>query len=158
MARIIPNESTYVAFLTSLASGSFVPTAAEIAAGLNLTPFIISVNAATRGNVVSTPTFESRFETTIPGTVSATFEADMYRDNVTDAAWNALPRETQGYFVISRFGGHGAKYLPITGDKVEVWPIFVASRSATNLTSNTAQTFQVNGSVFAVPNESATVT
>lgn len=81
----------------------------------------------------------------------------MYRDDTTDTAWTTLPRETKGYFVISRFGGKGTNAAPIVGDKVEVWPVFIVSRSATNLTSNTAQTFQIQASVFEVPNESVAV-
>jgi hypothetical protein len=164
MARIIPNEETFVQFVPTIADIQ-APTKAELTAGTNLTPFVVSINASTRGNVVQTPSFDTRFETSIPGTVTSTFEADLYRDDVADDAWDLLPRETQGYIVISRFGGKGGPtdtppsplHSPTTGDKVEVWPIFVVSRSATNLTSNTAQTFQIQCSVYEAPAEDATV-
>lgn len=156
MSRIIPNEETYVKFVPTIANIA-APTVAELGAGTNLTPYIISINASTRGNVVQTPSFDTRFETSIPGTVTSTFEADMYRDDASDTAWDALPRETKGYFVISRFGGSGALNAPVAGDSVEVWPVFIVSRSATNLTSNTAQTFQVMCSVYQEPNEDALV-
>lgn len=158
MARIIPNESTKVSFLTTIASGTLVPTVAEINAGVDLTKFVISINASTRGNVVQTPAFDSKFETSIPGTITSTFEADMYRDDVLDTAWLTLPRTTKGYFVVTRFGGTGTLGVPAIGTKVEVWPIVVVSRSATNLTSNTAQTFQIQCSVYAQPNEAAQIT
>lgn len=164
MARIIPNEETFVAFATAITNIQS-PKKAEVAAAVNLTPYIISINASTRGNVVQTPSFDTRFETSIPGTVTATFEADLYRDDVDDDAWDTLPRGTKGYVIISRFGGLGGPtttpasplHSPTTGDKVEVWPVFVVARTATNLTSNTAQTFTLQCSVPEEPSEDSVV-
>lgn len=113
MARIIPNQNSYIAFCASIANYA-APSQAEVQAGVNLTPFIISINASTRGNIVQTPDFSTRFETNIPGTVTSTFEADMYRDDSNDAAWLTLPRGTAGYFVISRFGGKGGPGFTLT--------------------------------------------
>lgn len=272
MARIIPNENSYIVFCTAVANYNTGPTQAEVQAGVNLTPYIISINASTRGNIVQTPDFSTRFETNIPGTVTSTFESDMYRDDSADTAWLTLPRATSGYFVISRFGGKGgpgtvlatpaaptvgnagttgtSTYAyrisaiggggetlastegttatgnatlnatnyntltwpavagatsygvfgrtvggelrlanvtttnyndqgqatpsgalpasnttgvttplksPVTGDKVEVWPIRVVARAAQNLTNNTAQTFMMQAAVYLTPNESAVV-
>lgn len=164
MARIIPNEETFILFATVVADLK-APTKAEIAAAVNLTPYIISINASTRGNVVQTPSFDTRFETSIPGTVTATFEADLYRDDEDDDAWDTLPRGTRGVFIVSRFGGSGgpsttpvtALHSPTTGDSVECWPVFVVARTATNLTSNTAQTFQLQCSVPEEPSENSLV-
>lgn len=164
MARIIPNEETFIAFATTVADIQ-APLKAEVTAAVNLTPYIISINASTRGNVVQTPSFDTRFETSIPGTVTATFEADLYRDDEDDDAWDTLPRGTRGYVIISRFGGSGGPtttppsplHSPTTGDPVEVWPVFVVARTATNLTSNTAQTFTLQCSVPEEPAENAVV-
>lgn len=160
MARVIPNNNSYIAFLTTIASGTLVPTAAEITAGVNLTPFLISLNASTTGNTVATPSFDTTFETNIPGTVTSTFEADFYRDAAVsgDTAWTTLPRGTAGFFVVSRFGGTGALNKPISTNIVEVWPVTVMTRSAQNMTNNTAQTMTVQCSVPKVPNEAAVVT
>lgn len=158
MPRIIPNEESWIGFATTIATPTLVPKLSEITGAADLTSFVISINASTRGNIVQTPSFDTKFETSIAGTITATFEADFYRDDTTDTAWTTLPRETQGYFIISRFGGSGTKAKPTTGDKVEVWPVFVVARSATNMTSNTAQTFQIQASVFEVPNEAAVIT
>lgn len=113
MARIIPNENSYISFCTAMANYN-APTSAEVQAGVNLTPYIISINASTRGNIVQTPDFSTRFETNIPGTVTSTFESDMYRDDSADTAWLTLPRATAGYFVISRFGGKGGPGVTLT--------------------------------------------
>jgi len=157
MARVIPNEQTWVGFATAIVATDLVPTEAEVAGATNLTPFLMSINASSQGNTVPTPSFDSLFETSIVGTSQATFTADFYRDDTTDTAWTTLPRGTEGFFIISRFGGTGADQIPEAGDVVEVWPVNVVSRVAANMANNTVQTFTINCSVNIVPNEAATV-
>lgn len=156
MARIIPNENTWVGFATTVADIS-APTAANITGAVNLTHYLISINASSTGNTVPTPTLDTLFETSIPGTVTATFTADFYRDDEDDAAWEALPRKTHGFFIISRFGGSGTDNEPATGDVVEVWPVDVVSRTNANMTNNTVMTFTLTCSVPEEPDEAATV-
>jgi hypothetical protein len=158
MARIIPNENTWIGFaadgaITNIAA----PTAAQVAAAVKLTGFCISLNASSRGNTVPTPSFDSLFETSTAGTSAATFDADFYRDDTLDTAWTTLPRGTRGFFIISRFGGAGTDNLPIATDKVEVWPVMVTSRTMANMASNTVLTFTVSCSVNIEPEEAATV-
>lgn len=158
MARIIPNENTWIGFA---ANGSIAnisaPTAAEINACTDLTPFVISLNASSRGNTVPTPSFDSLFETTTTGTSAATFDADFYRDDAADDAWELLARGTRGFFVISRFGGSGTDQKPIAGDTVEVWPVSVTSRTMANMSNNTVQTFTASCAVNIEPAEDAVV-
>lgn len=156
MARIIPNENTWVGFATTVASKN-APTAANITAAIDLTHFVISINASSQGNTVPTPSFDTLFETSIAGTVQASFSADFYRDDTTDTAWTTLPRKATGYFIISRFGGAGALNKPVAADKVEVWPVTIVSRTVANMSNNTVMTFTVTGSVPDEPAESATV-
>lgn len=158
MARIIPNENTWVGFV---AEGTITninaPTAANVAAAVDLTSYVISLNASSRGNVVPTPAFDSLFETSTSGTSAATFDADFYRDDEDDAAWETLPRGTRGHMIISRFGGTGTDNLPIATDVVEVWPVMVTSRTMANMSNNTVLTFTASCSVYAEPDEEATV-
>lgn len=158
MARIIPNENTWIGFA---ADGSITnisaPTASQVAAAIDLTGFAISLNASSRGNTVPTPAFDSLFETSTAGTSAATFDADFYRDDEDDDAWETLPRGTRGHFIISRFGGSGTDNLPIADDEVEVWPVMVTSRTMANMSSNTVLTFTVSCSVNEEPDEAATV-
>lgn len=158
MARIIPNEQSYVGFLPAVANLA-APTTVELTAGKNLTSYLISMNASTQGNTVPTPNISTLFETSIPGTVQASLTADFYRDDTVgvsgDLAWVTLPRKTKGFFVIQRFGGTGG--TPATTSKVEVWPIMVVSRTMANMANNTAETFTVTCSVPDVPNEAAVV-
>lgn len=156
MSRLIPNENTWLGFATTVASKS-APTAANVTAAVILTPFLISLNASSRGNTVPTPSLDTLFETSIPGTVQASFDADFYRDDDNDLAWETLPRATEGFFIISRFGGTGALNKPIAADVVEVWPVMVVSRSSANMTSNTAMTFTLSCSVPDEPDEDAVV-
>jgi len=158
MARLIPNENTWVGFLpeASLADHT-APTALEVAAAEDLTGFLISLNASSRGNAVPTPAFDSLFETSTAGTSSATFDADFYRDDENDAAWELLPRGTRGYFLVSRFGGTGTDNLPIATDEIEVWPVMVTSRTMANMSNNTVLTFTVSCAVNIEPAEDAVV-
>jgi hypothetical protein len=140
---------------------TLVPSAAsDLAFAVDLTSFVISITANTTGNTVPTPNLKTKFETSIQGTVGATFTADFYRDDANDLAWATLPRGTKGYMVISRFGGSSTTVqgMPVAGDIVEVWPIVVAARSASNMASNTAEMFTLTASVPVQPNESAVVT
>jgi hypothetical protein len=157
MGRIIPNEQTWVGFASTITATDLEPTAAEVAAAEDLTPFLMSLNASSQGNQVPTPSFDSLFETSITGTSQATFSADFYRDDTDDTAWTTLPRGTKGYFIVSRFGGTGTDQMPIATDVVEVWPVEVTSRTAANMQNNAVQTFTVTCAVNIVPNEAAVV-
>lgn len=158
MARLIPNENTWVGFvpgtgITNIAA----PTAAQVAAAIDVTGYLISLNASSRGNTVPTPSFDTLFETSTAGTSTATFDADFYRDDEDDAAWELLPRGTRGFFIISRFGGTGTDGLPVATDEVEVWPVMVTSRTMANMSNNTVLTFTVSCAVTTEPDESAVV-
>jgi hypothetical protein len=158
MARLIPNENTWVGFapaasITNIAA----PTAAQVAAAENLTPLLISLNASSRGNTVPTPSFDTLFETSTTGTSAATFDADFYRDDEDDAAWELLQRGVRGFFLISRFGGTGTNNLPVATDEVEVWPVTITSRSMANMSNNTVLTFTVSCAVTKEPAEDAVV-
>ena len=158
MARLIPNENTWVGFapagaITNVAS----PTAAQVAAATDLTGYLISLNASSRGNTVPTPSFDTLFETSTAGTSAATFDADFYRDDEDDAAWELLPRGTRGHFLISRFGGTGTNNLPVATDEIEVWPVMITSRSMANMSNNTVLTFTVSCAVNEEPAEDAVV-
>lgn len=158
MARLIPNESTWVGWVDTIADTTgLTATAAEVGGATVVTPWLISLNATSQGNTVPTPSFDTLFETTIPGTVSAQFSADFYRDDENDLAWDTLPRGTTGYFLISRFGGSGTDNLPIAADEVEVWPVTVTSRTMQNMASNQVLMFSLMCSVPEEPNEAATI-
>lgn len=153
MGRFIPNANSWIGFATALTGTVTSPKVADITGAVDLTSFVMSLNASAAGNAVPTPSFDTLFETSIPGTAQATFTGDFYRDGVTDTAWTTLPRATSGFFIISRFGG-----IPnVVGDKCEVWPVRVLSRANSNMANNTVVTFTVTCAVPAVPGEDAVV-
>lgn len=155
MGRIIPNENTWVGFATTLTGTIDAPKVADITGAVELTHYLVSINASSQGNAVPTPSFDTLFETSILGTSQATFTADFYRDDgaTLDKAWDTLPRATKGFFIIARFGG-----IPSTvADKCEVWPVTVLSRAMSNMSNNTVETFTVTCAVPVEPNEAAVV-
>lgn len=156
--RVIPNENSWIGFTTVKPASLSAPTHSEIAAATRLTGLVISLNAQATGNSIPTPNLENVFETSIPGTATASFTGDFYRDDADDLAWETLERGTTGYFLISRFGGTGAHHAPAAGETLEVWPVRILSRTASAMASNTAQTFTCNAAVPDVPVELATVT
>jgi hypothetical protein len=184
MARIIPNNNTWIGFIpvtgafaglsgysttwNSVSSGAATISQAEIDLAYDITPFLISLTAQSTGNTVPTPTLDSLFEGNIPGTVNASFTMDLYRDDATytdantsasdtDFAWNKLARGQKGYVIVSRYGGSGTNQEPGAGNLVEIWPVIVTARTAGAVTSNTVQTFTITAAVPQEPAESATV-
>lgn len=157
MAKIIPNENSWIGFSTTAPASLSAPTETEVAAATTLTPYVVSITANAQGNTVPTPALDSLFDRTIIGTTQGSFQADMYRDSVDDLAWDTLPRTTVGYFYISRFGGEGTGKRPVAGNGVEVWPVAITQRAGSQMTSNTVQTFTVNAAVTDPPEENAIV-
>jgi hypothetical protein len=156
MGRIIPNENSWIGFSAVIADIS-APKAAEVTGAIDLTDFIVTINAGTTGNTVPTPSLKRLFEPSVPGTATGQFTSDMYRDDEGDDAWDLLPRNTKGFFLIKRFGGTGPDNAPAVGETVEVWPVHVSSRAGSAMSSNTAQTFTLTCSIPSEPNEDATV-
>lgn len=112
MARIIPNNNTFIGFypVTAFGSSDFANynantwnssqtsptiTGTEVKKFLDITPFIISITAQSTGNTVPTPTLDSLFEGNIPGTVNASFTMDLYRD---DAVYSDTVATVTGAF------------------------------------------------------------
>lgn len=161
MGRIIPNEETWIGFSEVMPENLAAPTEAELSdpAVHNWTKQIVSLNASSSGNTVPTPDIGTMFETSVPGTSSAQFTLDIYRDDdpTKDLPFKTLKRGVKGVFYISRFGGTGPEKRPLAAEDLEVWPIQVTSRGSSALASNTAQMATVTCSVPEEPEEDAVV-
>lgn len=155
--RFTPNEESYIGFAAVLTGTLSAPKLADITGAVDLTDTVMGLTASTTGQSVPTPSFRSKFETSIPGNVSASFSMDCYRYNVPaeDLAWTTLPRGTSGFMLIARYVTSGLH--PVVGDTVEVWPIDVLSRSVPNMTSNTPVSTTITASVPTEPAEDAVI-
>lgn len=144
MARVIANGLTKVLFGT--VADTQDPERSEIDDAEDLTGYMVSFDSSTEGNEVDTPDFENTFETSIPGTYSASVSAEFYRDDDDDLAWETLPREAEGAFIVMRFGDE-------EGEPLEIWPVRITSRSPVALANNESQRFTVEAAVYEKPNE-----
>lgn len=163
MANLIPNEETFVGFVVATASKPFgvantaSPSILEVNSAVDVTDYLISLNASATGNTVPTPRLKSLFETSVSGTSTATLSGDFYRDDEDDLAWDTFPRRTRGSLIIKRFGGTGPERRPAVAEECEVWPMGVTSRAAANLQSGMAQMFTMTANVPKEPAETAVV-
>jgi hypothetical protein len=169
MARVIPNEESWIGFLPNdLPADLCSPTTAEISSCIDLTCLVSSLNATAQGNTVPTPSLCTLFETSVPGTSQATFQGEFYRDKVSpstdpdyDLAWYTLTRKQTGTFIIGRFGvpkdATSGVPKPIAGTRVECWPVEITSRAAGPMASGTPLSFTMTAAVNVEPCEDAEV-
>jgi hypothetical protein len=156
MARLVYEGRTNVYWVTTI-SNIAAPTAAEIAAGTNLTNFVakdgVAVNTTT--NNVDSATIAETFDSQIVGSWGGEIELTMFRDDTADTAFTLCVYGTNGYLVIDRFGPSGT--APVATDKVEVWPAEMHQPVPQNSAANTQQRFMEKFAVTSQPNLSATV-
>jgi hypothetical protein len=121
-----------VHFVTSLTVAT--PKITEIAAGLELTPFITpaGISLPDEGSEADVSDFSSARDKSAPATVSGNPEGEFWRDSVyaDDDAWTTLVRDATGYLVVALFGGTtSGTYAIKSGDEVDIWPVRVSSRN-----------------------------
>jgi hypothetical protein len=94
------------------------PTAAEITAGTNLTPFLPTTGLGVEWtqNNASIDMLDESFTAEVIGTEAASVTITFTRDDTTDTLWDLFTRGLNGFLLISRFGA------PAAGDDVEVYP------------------------------------
>ena len=152
MARITPDGYTKIHFVPTVAAPATI-TLVEIAAGEELTPFLTPAGLDTPedGTDADSSSIASPRDFSVPATIGGDITGEFYRDDgtgsTTDAAWDALPRLTQGYLVIARFGGTDTDNAIKVADEVEVWEVRVSQRSNSRITRGEVLRFT---STFAV--------
>ena len=160
MARIQFTGTGKAYFVTPLSSTTS-PTAVQIIAGTDLTPFLRQdgLNRSQDSGLVDTATAANLFETTDIGTRSAKLELTLYRDSETadDDAWAALEIGNRGFLVVLPFGGGGALGVHVAADRCEVWPVAIANRSNSAIAKDAAQVFTVSCAVTSAPVDDAVV-
>lgn len=119
MSRLTSEGNVKVWKVPSIAAKA-APTAAEIAAGTHLTPFIPTngVAVAWTQNNASRPMLDESFTIEAVGTEGAGITLTGLRDDTSDTFWDAFTRGENFFLVIGRFGSADQ-----VGDKVEVYPV-----------------------------------
>lgn len=148
MARIISNGEVRIVWAMTVTPTA--PTAAQIAAGTNITGFISSLDTPLDGNAVDASDLSSAFNKTVAGKFGGNVNAQMYRDDTADTAFALFPRNTTGYLVIRRIGG--STNAIVATDEVDVWHLRVITRSDVPLDDESVQAFMVNFAAIDEPN------
>lgn len=157
MSRIGSTGNIQLWYLPTVANKA-APTAAEKAAGVNLTGELLrdGLSLPQSGNTIDVAGADSKYNATDAGTYGGdAVTASFFRDSVAadDDAWDTLPRGTRGYFLVARFEGSDSSVG--TGDRVEVWPIVVISRSNRDIEQDGAYRFDVTCGVPSEPDDDA---
>lgn len=142
----------WVTTMANFATGAM--TAAEVTAGVILTPQIAEMNGFSfSNNPISTPDMDTRFVSQVSGEDTA--EASnlvMYElKGGADAIKTALAKDATGYLVIAYAGIAGA--AAASGDKVEVWPSVISSNVRRYTAGNEAAQYQANFAISLAPKE-----
>ena len=155
MARVIADGEVKINWVVTI-SAVTQPTTTEISAGTEVTPYLQSLDTPLDGDAVDASDLSTAFNKSVAGTFGGGASADMYRDDTTDTAYAAFPRNTTGYMVIRRFGGSDTAWA--AADEVEVWPLRVITRSPSTMDRNTVQMFSVDFATLDEPTLNAVVT
>lgn len=155
MAKLPYEKNTRVYWCTSI-SNIAAPTAAEITAGVYLSPFITKdgVQTPNNQNFIDSADIATNYDSQEPGSYGgAPINLTMFRDNTSDTAWNLVVYATRGYLVICRT----KSVAPVAGDKVEVWPAAMHEPVMQNTAANEMQKFTAGFAITSTPNTKATV-
>ncbi|MER8083847.1 hypothetical protein ABTZ57_01460 [Streptomyces sp. NPDC094048] len=147
------------------------PTAAEIAAGTNLSDHVTrdGLKTPSSGNTIDAADIGSRFNKTAPGTYGGdAAEITAHRDSqgADDLAWNTLEKDAIGFLIVARAGfsqdattGLGSKSgVAKAGDRVEVLPVTVISRAMNDTGDNETSKFTASLAITGEPEQDAVVT
>lgn len=154
MPRLIADGEIKVQWVPTIADVT-TPTVTEITAGTEITGFIRSLETPLEGNAPDSSDVSSAFNKTVAGTYGGSVNAEMYRDDTSDDAYDLFPRNTTGYIVLRRFGGSDVAFAD--GDDVEVWNLRVITRSPSNIDRETVQMFNCQFATLDEPELGATV-
>jgi hypothetical protein len=126
--------TTKIMYVPTIASASYLPTAAEITAGTDYTEQINAIDGWSIENTpIETPDMASTFVSKIDGDDSAADSSlTFYEDDTLNDIETDLAKGTDGFIIIFSKG----KVAATTG--MDVFPIKVASNSKSYSTDNEA--------------------
>jgi len=154
MPRTIADGEILINFAPTIADPA-APTVAELTAGTDVTPFMSTFDTPLDGDAVDSSDLSSAFNKTVAGTYGGNISSDMYRDDTTDTAWTTFDRNTEGYFVVRRFGGSTVAWT--IADEAEVYHVRIITKSPSTLDRNSVQMFTIDAAVLDEPELAAVV-
>ncbi|MFH8813126.1 hypothetical protein ACH4GZ_39005 [Streptomyces hygroscopicus] len=153
MPRFNRKGTTKILFADTIASTTYLPTAAELAGATDYTKQIAAVEGFSIENQeIETPDMDSTFVAKIPGDDQAADSSlTFYEDDTTDTIETDLAKGTIGFVIICRKGKTAA------AKGMDVYPVRVASNSAEITADNEAAKLMVKFSIIDRPLLNATV-
>ncbi len=150
MSRVIADGEVVIMEVSTI-SDTTAPTAAEIGAGTDITPFTQSADTPQEGNRVNAGDLSTAFRITAPGKFGGDMSMEIHRGDIAadDTAYDLFARDVVTHIVIRRFGGSGVAI--IAADTVEVYPVRVVSRSPHPLDEESLQMVSVDMATTAAP-------
>lgn len=129
------------------------PTRSELNVGTDLSPQLMDSSGWTvTSEQIDAPDMATRFTSKIPGSITAEDSSlTLYASKNGVDARSLMPQDTAGYIVIL-FGGDTA------GNKMDVWPVTVASVAKTISVQGTdPDTLVISYSPSSVPAQNVTI-
>lgn len=153
MARFNRKGTIKILFTETIASTSYLPTAAEMTGATDYTKQIAAVEGFSIENQeIETPDMNSTFVSKIPGDDQAADSSlTFYEDDTTDTIETDLAKGTVGFIIICRKG------KAASSKGMDVYPVRVGSNSAEITADNEAAKLMVKFSITDRPLLNATV-
>lgn len=142
--RYMRKGVTKLFFVPTIASAVLVPTAAEVNAGVSLSPQLATLGGFSFANQpITVPDMDNTFEAKIPGQDAADDSNLTFYElkGGSNPIYTALPKGAVGYVVIFPVGIAGA--TPAAADVADVWPVQVGSRTRQYTADNEAAKYMV---------------
>lgn len=135
------DQSTWI-FAPAVANTA-APTAAELNAGVLLTPHIAEISGFNfKNEKIDTPDLSDNFVGSIPGEdVVDDSSLNFYLDDISPSLWVALAQGTAGFMIMNWFARTAAS-------KTRVWPVVSAGRNDVITLDADAMKFAVD---FTIP-------
>jgi len=150
MAKTVSEGVVHVYWLAAEPASKAAPTAAEITAGVDLTPFITKdgVSTPSTQNLVDVGGLDTNYNAEVVGSWGGgALTLTMFRDDTDESdAYDLVVYGTNGAIVISRFG-EGTT----VSDKVEVWPAQMHEPTLMDTAGDEVQKFTAAFAVTAEP-------
>lgn len=156
MSKLVYEGNVKVYWLATAPANQAAPSAAEVGAGIDLTPYITKdgVSVPSTQNMVDVAGLNEVYNAEIVGSWGGgALTLTMFRDDTSETnAYDLIVYGTNGALVISRFGDGTT-----ATDKVEVWPVEMHEPTLMQTAKDEVQKFTASFAVTAAPSVRAVV-